>query len=162
MGVAMGGTALASNTIALRLAPTGEGTAYMAAVSLCNAAAAGTAPILGGLLADWFAARELKIVVNWAAPGTSLTLTPLRLEHWDFFFVLAALAGLHALHRLELVREGTGGGLRVHARDLALEAVRTLRSLSSADGIRAGIAFPLGRLVGRRPRRIRPAPAQPS
>jgi MFS family permease len=149
LGVATGGTALASGNIALRLAPRGEGTAYMAAVGLGNAAAAGLAPILGGLLASWFAVRELSVTIAWTAPGGGLALTPLHLRHWEFFFILAAALGLHALHALSLVQEGEGAGGRVQVRDLVMEAARTVRSLSSVAGLRAAGAFPFGRLVGR-------------
>ncbi len=84
------------------------------------------------------------------------TAPRILLRYWDFFFALAALAGLYALHRLKLVREGSGA--RIHARDLALEAARALRGLGLA-GSRDGFSSPLGRLVGRRPQRIRPAAA---
>jgi MFS family permease len=158
MGVATGGTALASGNIALRLAPRGEGTAYMAAIGMANAAAASVAPLLGGLLADWFAVRELSVIITWQAPGSDVMLTPVHLRHWEFFFVLAAALGLFALHALGAVREGEGSGRRVLVQDLVLEAVRGLRSLSSAAGLRMAAGFPIGRLVGRRPTRIRPAP----
>jgi MFS family permease len=156
MGVATGGTALASGNIALRLAPRGEGTAYMAAIGLCNAAAAGIAPLLGGLLADWFATRELSVAITWQTPGSEVAFTPVHLQHWEFFFVLAAATGLYALHALTMVEEGEGPAGRVLVRDLVLEAARGLRSLSSVAGLRIAGGFPFGRLAGRRPARIRP------
>jgi MFS family permease len=155
MGVATGGTGLASGNIALRLAPRGEGTAYMAAIGMCNAAAAGIAPLLGGLLADWFATRELAVMLTWHAPGSDVAFTPIHLRHWEFFFVLAAATGLYALHALGAVQEGEGSARRVLVRDLMMEAARGLRSLSSAAGLRVAAGFPIGRLVGRRPARIR-------
>jgi MFS family permease len=159
MGVATGGTALASGNIALRLAPRGEGTAYMATIGMCNAGAAAVAPLLGGLLADWFAVRELSVMITWHAPGSDVAFTPVHLRHWEFFFVLAAATGLYALHALGAVEEGEGSGRRVLVQDLVMEAARGLRSLSSAAGLRLGAGFPVGRLVGRRPARIR-APAR--
>jgi MFS family permease len=155
MGVATGGTALASGNIALRLAPRGEGTAYMAAIGMCNAGAAAIAPLLGGLLADWFAVRELSVTITWHAPGSDVAFMPVHLRHWEFFFVLAAATGLYALHALGAVDEGEGSAQRVLVQDLVMEAARGLRSLSSAAGLRLGAGFPVGRLVGRRPARIR-------
>jgi hypothetical protein len=73
---------------------------------------------------------------------------------------MAALVGIHALHRLGLVREGEGLASRVHVQELAMEAARTLRSMSSVAGSRTASAFPFGRLIGHRPRRIRAAPGQ--
>lgn len=157
LGIANGGTALASGNIGLRLAPRGEGTSFLAVIGLCNAAAAGLAPILGGLAAHWFASRELSMVFTWTAPGSAVQITFVRLHHWEFFFVLAALAGLHAIHALSQVPAAGHSGERILVRDLALEAARTLRSVSSVAGFRVATAFPFGRLVGRRPTRIRPA-----
>jgi MFS family permease len=162
MGVATGGTALASGNIALHLAPRGEGTTYMAAIGMCNACAAAIAPLLGGLLADWFAVRELSVVITWHTPGADAAFTPIHLRHWEFFFVLAAATGLYALHALAAVQEGEGSGRRVLVRDLVLEAARGLRSLSTAAGLRMPAGFPIGRLVGRRPTRIRPLVRKPS
>jgi MFS family permease len=119
MGVATGGTALASGNIALRLAPRGEGMAYMAAIGMCNAGAAAVAPLLGGLLADWFAVRELSVMVTWHAPGSEVAFTPVHLRHWEFFFVLAAATGLYALHALGAVQEGEGPGRRGWCRTLS-------------------------------------------
>jgi hypothetical protein len=125
-------------------------------IGLCNAAAAGLAPILGGLAAHWFALRELSIAITWTAPGSAVQITFLRLHHWEFFFVLAAIAGLHAMHALSQVPTAGRSGERILVRDLALEAARTLRSVSSVAGLRVATGFPFGRLVGRRPTRIRP------
>lgn len=156
MGIAAGGTALATGNIGLKLAPRGQGTAYMAAITLTSALASGIAPILGGLLANWFAERDLSVVIQWTTPGTTMLFTPVRLHHWSFFFLLAALSGLYALHALTLVKEESTDGERILVQDLVLEARRTMRSLSSVAGLRAATAFPFGRLVRLRTSRIRP------
>ncbi|MFC7738075.1 hypothetical protein ACFQX4_20070 [Roseomonas sp. GCM10028921] len=111
--------------------------------------------MLGGVLASWFAARELAVTITWRAPAGELALTPIHLRHWEFFFVMAAGLGLHALHALSLVQEGERPAGRVLVRDLVLEAARTLRSLSSVAGLRVAGGFPFGRLVGGRPARLR-------
>ena len=154
MGVAPGGTGLASSNIALRLTPRGEGTAYMAAIGMCNAAAAGIAQLLGGLLADWFATRELRVMLTWHTPWSDVAFTPIHLWHWEFFFVLPAVTGLCALHALGTVQKGEGSARQGLVRDLMMEAARGLRSFSSAAGPRVATGFPVGRLVGRRPARM--------
>jgi len=58
-GISMAGVTLASGNIGLKLAPKGQATAYLAANSLVNSLAAGSAPVLGGKFADFFAEREL-------------------------------------------------------------------------------------------------------
>jgi len=58
MGISTAGVTLASATIGLKLAPRGEATSYLAANSLVNSLAAGIAPVLGGLFADFFAKEQ--------------------------------------------------------------------------------------------------------
>jgi hypothetical protein len=113
---------------------------------------------LGGCCPIGSRARKFTVALTWSAPAQEAVLTPLRLHHWDFFFALAALTGLYALHRLEMVQQGEGEAPRLDVRNLALEAFRTFRELSTVIILRDGVAFPFGRLVGRRPRSIRRRP----
>ena len=102
MGLATAGVTLSSGNIALKLSPRGSATAYIAANALISSAAAGLAPLLGGMFADFFAARRLEILLRWTSPGDVLTLMPLRVSNWDFYFLIAAALGLYALHRLAM------------------------------------------------------------
>lgn len=98
MGAAVAGTTLTATNIALKLSPRGSATAYVAANAMVTAVAAGVAPILGGLLADFFARRRLEIELSWISPHGVLSL-PIVLTSWDFYFLLAGLraaAGLPA------------------------------------------------------------------
>jgi MFS family permease len=147
MGVAVAGVTLASGNISLKLAPRGRGTAYLAASSVVNSIAAGIAPIIGGLFADDFAARELSLVLRWTSGPEALEFITLRLRHWDFFFMLAAVLGLYALHRLTLIEETGLGGDRTVMQEIVIEARRTVSSLSSVAGLRLLMAFPFGRIV---------------
>lgn len=104
MGAAAAGVALASGNIALKLSPPGASASFLAANTLISSAAAGCAPILGGLAADAFAKRELAVVVRWAGPHYSAA-TEFSIHHWDFYFLISATLGLYALHRLALVQE---------------------------------------------------------
>jgi MFS family permease len=150
MGIAAGGSGLAIANIGLQLAPRGQGTAYMAAVGLLSACAAAIAPVLGGVVADWFLRRELAISVQWTSPGTTQSFALLNLQHWDFFFLVAFTIGLYALHRLSLVREEGHASRRVVVQNLVLEARRNMRSLSSIGGLRIAIVFPYGKILGER------------
>ncbi|MGE5469887.1 MAG: MFS transporter [Bacteroidota bacterium] len=147
MGCAVAGVTLAAGNIGLKLAPRGRGTAYLAAGSLVNSLAAGIAPIIGGLFADDFAARELSLVLRWTSGPEALEFITLRLRHWDFFFLLASVLGLYALHRLTLVQETGGGGDRSMMQEIIIEARRTVASLSSVAGLRLLNVFPFGRIV---------------
>ncbi len=104
-GVASAGVTLASGNITLKLAPRGDATAYMTASSLVNSLAAGTASMVGGLTADFFLSRKLSVLMRWHDPSGDVEFNALDFAQWDFFFLLAAVIGLYALHRLTLVRE---------------------------------------------------------
>jgi hypothetical protein len=80
MGMATAGVNLVSGNIGLKLAPRGEATSYLASASLFSSLAAGTAPLLGGLVAMY-------------------------VQNWEFFFLMAFVLGFVSLHRLTLVRE---------------------------------------------------------
>lgn len=147
MGAASAGVGLATGNIALKLAPHGRASLYLASNSLFSALAAGLAPIAGGLSADWFAARELIMQVEWLAPSGSSGLTLVRFQHWDFFFVTAFVIGLYALHRLTLVREEGTVSETVVVAELAMAGRRAMRSLSTAAGLRLAFVFPFGRPV---------------
>jgi len=157
MGVAAAGVTLASGNMGLKLAPRGRGTAYLAAGSIVNSVAAGIAPIIGGLFADDFAARELSLVLRWTSGPEATEFVTLRLRHWDFFFLLAAVLGLYALHRLSVVEEQGHGEDRVMMAEVIAETRRAVASLSSVAGLRLMTAFPFGRVVqAARVKRARP------
>jgi MFS family permease len=105
MGAASAGVALASGNIVMRLSPRGAAEPYMAANALITSAAAGLAPIVGGLCADFFAAREFRLVLEWSGPRFHGDVVHLAIRAWDFYFLNSALVGLYALHRLTLVHE---------------------------------------------------------
>jgi MFS family permease len=149
MGFSAAGVTLASGNIGLKLAPKGEATAYLAVLSLVNALAAGIAPIVGGLFADFFADRELALVVQWFSPERSATVPLLILRHWGFFFAFASIAGLFSLNRLRLVREEGEVKERIVVKELMLEARRSIRNLSTVPGLRA-MATPIALLRRRR------------
>ena len=142
-GIATAGVTLASGNIALKLAPRGEATAYLSTVSIANALAAGIAPVIGGLLADFFVERQLQLFVRWWAPGETVSFEALTIRQWDFFFLLAGLIGMYSLHRLALVREVGEAREDIVLHELLLDAKRTVRNLSSIAGLRSATEFPL-------------------
>jgi MFS family permease len=104
-GCASAGVTLASGNIVMHMSPRGEAEAYIAANALIGAAAGGIAPILGGLAADEFAKREIRLLLDWHGPYFHGEVMSLSLRAWDFYFFFSALFGLYALHRLAMVRE---------------------------------------------------------
>lgn len=149
-GVATAGVTLASSTIAMKLAPKGDATAYLATNSLVNALAAGVAPILGGFFAQFFAVRELTLALHWRSPTAEIDVSTLSLRHWDFFFLLAAVIGLFSLYRLGRVREDGEVDERVVVSDFLLWARRAMRNVSSVAGLRGATEFPIDTMLERK------------
>lgn len=161
MGFTVAGVNLASGNIGLKMAPRGRSTAYLAASSIVNSVAAGVAPIIGGLFADDFAARELSLILRWTSGPEAMEFITLRLRHWDFFFILACAFGLYSLHRLSLVEEEGQVNDRVVMQEVLTEARRTVATLSSVSGLRQLTSFPWGKIVeAARAKRMRPREPQ--
>jgi MFS family permease len=142
MGMSSAGVSLASGNISLKLAPKGQATAYLATNTIANSIAAGIAPILGGKFADFFAGRELAWTLNYKSPTGEFILPTLNLQQWDFFFALAFLIGLYALHRLAMVKEAGEVEEKIVAQELFTEVRTQVRILSSIEGVRQMVSFP--------------------
>jgi MFS family permease len=143
MGISTAGVTLATGNIGLKLAPKGQGTAYLAANSLVNSLAAGIAPILGGKFADFFAERQLSLMFKWTSPGRELTFQTLHFQHWDFFFLFAFLIGLYCIHRLTRVKEIGEVEEKIVVRELITQVRRDMRNLSTVGGLRQMLNFPI-------------------
>lgn len=146
MGIATAGVTLATGNIGLKLAPQGQATAYLAANSLVNSTAAGIAPILGGNFVDVFSDYALSWTVRWKSPAGEMTFETLDLQHWDFFFILACLVGLYAMHRLAKVKEVGEVEEEIVVLELIAEARRFMLNLSTIAGLRAALQFPFSLL----------------
>ena len=142
MGLSSAGVSLASGNISLKLAPKGQATAYLATNTIVNSVAAGIAPILGGKFADFFAGRELAWTLNYKSPTGEFVLPTLNLQQWDFFFALAFLIGLYALHRLSMIKEAGEVEEKIVVHELFSEARTQVRILSSVEGLRQMVSFP--------------------
>jgi MFS family permease len=143
MGLSSAGVSLASGNISLKLAPKGQATAYLATNTITNSIAAGIAPILGGKFADFFAGRELAWTLNYKSPTGEFSLATLNLQQWDFFFAFAFLIGLYAIHRLAMVKEAGEVEEKIVAQELFNEVRTQVRILSSVEGVRQMIGFPM-------------------
>jgi MFS family permease len=145
MGASVAGVTLTATNIALKLSPRGSATAYVAASATVTAVAAGMAPIIGGLLADFFAKRKLEVLVRWSNPERSFGL-PLVLTNWDFYFLVAGLIGLYAIHRLSLVQEQGEIERRELMGKMLDDTRRGIRNISSVAGLRSATAIPVSLL----------------
>ena len=158
-GISTAGVALCSGNIALKAAPKGQATAFLAVNALVTGIAATIAPICGGLLADYFATREFIFVIHYGLIGGEnlpIEVPALNLRGLDFLFILAFFLGLYALHRLLAVREEGEVEDAIVIQEFYGEVRKFARSVSNVAGMRTLTHFPYGAI-----RKSRPTPTQP-
>ena len=143
MGLSSAGVSLAVGNISLKLAPKGQATTYLATNTIANSIAAGIAPILGGKFADFFSGRELDWTLRYTSPSGEFVMPTLNLQQWDFFFAFAFIIGLYALHRLAMIKEVGEVEEKVVAQELYTEVRTQVRTLSSVEGVKNMISFPI-------------------
>jgi MFS family permease len=135
MGAALGGIALATDNIGLKLATQGRSTSYLAVIGLVSAIAGGAAPLIGGAIAQQLSQSELSLIVRWRSPSLTEDMVVFGFANWEFLFALSGVLGLYVMHALSRVREGEEISERVVILELALEAPRTVNHLSSIGGV---------------------------
>ncbi len=136
MGIAMAGITLATGNIGLKLAPSGEGTSYLAATNVVSALAAGVAPLLSGRLVDFFVERELNWIVNYTSPTGVAEVELINFQQWDFLFFISFVIGLYAVHRLSMVTEKGEVEERMVMMELFSALGREVREFSTVGTIR--------------------------
>ncbi|HBT41725.1 MAG TPA: hypothetical protein DEB21_06845 [Rhodospirillaceae bacterium] len=142
-GISTAGVTLASGNISLKLAPRGAAASYLSVSSLITAICAGTAPIIGGLFADWFTDRELTLILRWTEPETRHVFQAINLRHWDFFFGLAAILGFLSLNRLRQVKEVGEVEEDIVLEEIMATARQGMRNLTSVAGLRSAATYPV-------------------
>ncbi|WP_343704646.1 MFS transporter [Chitinophaga sp.] len=105
MGFANAGINLSLTNIGLKLAPTADAIVYLSSKNIITAIFSALAPLLGGILADYFTGRHLKIDAEWGGPRWTKTLHIIELHEWNFLFLFGALLGLIAVEQLTRVKE---------------------------------------------------------
>jgi MFS family permease len=143
-GVSTAGVNLCAGNLALKEAPKGKGTAYLAGNGLVAGVAATLAPLLAGIASD-----------GLQASGASLAFLGLVLSDLDFVFLVGALLGLLAMASLARVEEAGEPQERIRVLDLYAEALRFVGQTTTVGGLRRWAAFPFARLrtlLKRRPR----------
>ena len=154
MGISTAGTNLSTGNIAIKLAPKGRATGFLAATTLSNSLAASMAPMVGGRFADFFKDRKLSLSFTWDTPGSEQVFHVLKFQHWDFFFIFAFLLGGYSLYRLGRVQEFGYEKGNIKLAEAMSQVSQQLRNFSTAGGLRALTEFPFA-LVGRATRRTR-------
>jgi MFS family permease len=105
MGFANAGINLSLTNIGLKLAPTEDSIIYLSAKNIVTAIFSALAPLAGGVLADYFTGRHLKMDAEWGGPRWTRSVHIIELQDWNFLFLFGALLALVALNRLHRVKE---------------------------------------------------------
>ena len=155
-GMATAGIGLPIGNIGLKLAPSGSAHAYITLAGLTGAVSGTLAPMIAGVLADFFAARRFGLLFTWAEPTREFQFYALRLEALDFVFLLAIVTGVYALSRLARVQEDGQITERSVMDEAFDQVVLPFRTMSTVEGIRRVTYFPLWALQRLRPERGRP------
>jgi MFS family permease len=142
-GMATAGIGLPIGNIGLKLAPSGSAHAYLTVAGLTGAISGTLAPMLGGVLADLFAARRLGLLFTWSEPSHEYQFYALRLEALDFVFFVAVIVGAYALSWLARVAEVGEITERSVIEEAFDEVVLPFRTMSTVEGIRRLTFLPL-------------------
>lgn len=137
-GMATSGVTLCVTNLALRAAPLGKATPFVAVNALVMGVAAAIAPILAGLCADYFEARELVLTVTWFENldiTPVLTLSAMDLRGLDFIFGIGFLLGVLAYYRILALEEPGEGEEAVVRAQLLSEIRRVARQVSSMASV---------------------------
>jgi MFS family permease len=152
-GIATAGIGLPISNIGLKLAPAGSAHAYITLAGLTGALSGTLAPLLAGVMADFFAARRLGLLFSWSEPSREFQFYALRLEALDFVFLAAVAVGVYALSQLARVEEDGQITERSVIDEALDQVVLPFRTMSTVEGIRRLTFFPLSAL-----QRLRPGP----
>ena len=148
-GMSSAGVLLCSGNIALKLAPVGKATPFLATNALVSGVSATIAPILGGLAADWFSEKELSLMFKWTsgAAKQAIELPAMDLKGLDFLFVIAFVLGIYSLFRLLLVRELGEANQGIVIQEFYGLVRKSIRHASNVAGVRLLFDFPYARLL---------------
>ena len=104
-GIATAGINLSLTNIGLKLAPKEDAIAYLSAQNITSALFSSLAPLLGGLLADFFTSRHLRITAQWTSPNFNKVFRLLMLHEWNFLFLIGAGMAMLSLQWLAAIKE---------------------------------------------------------
>ncbi|TWR31542.1 MFS transporter [Mucilaginibacter pallidiroseus] len=114
-GLSTAGINLALSNIGMKLAPKNEAIVYISAKNMFVAFFSTIAPMVGGLLADFFAGHHISYQISFA--GTTYTI--IDLQGWNYFFIIGgtlAFASLQLLSKVKEVGEIKSKKVKMHMR----------------------------------------------
>lgn len=104
-GLSLSGINLALVNIGLKLAPREYAIVYLSTQNMITAVFSSISPLVGGILADYFTSRTLKIDALWTGPHTHRSFHLINLNEWTFLFLISAALLFVAMELLVQVTE---------------------------------------------------------
>lgn len=104
-GIATAGINLSLTNIGLKLAPNEHAIVYLSTKNIITAVFSSVAPLIGGILADYFANRSLTINAAYAGPEMNKVLHLVSLHDMNFLFLIGAGLAFISLEFLIRVKE---------------------------------------------------------
>jgi MFS family permease len=104
-GISTAGINLSLTNIGLKLAPREDAIVYLSVKNIVTAFFSSIGPLVGGVLADYFADRSLLITAQWSSPGITKVGKLVALHQWNFLFLIGALLALMSMELLAHVNE---------------------------------------------------------
>lgn len=104
-GIATAGINLSLTNIGLKLAPNEHAIVYLSTKNIITAIFSSVAPLIGGILADYFANRSLSINAAYAGPKVNKVLHLVSLHDMNFLFLIGAGLAFISLEFLIRVKE---------------------------------------------------------
>ena len=104
-GISTAGINLSTANIGLKLAPKEDAIVYLSVKNIITAVFSSIGPLIGGLLADFFANRSLTLSAQWVSPEFNKVIRLVVLHEWSFLFLIGALLALLSLNLLTRVKE---------------------------------------------------------
>lgn len=104
-GISTAGINLAVSNIGIKLAPRENAMSYMAVKNIIVSFCAAMAPLLAGLMADYFSHHELAWNFQWQGAQGVTVIQIVSLKGLNFFFVIGGLLAMFSLRLLPGIKE---------------------------------------------------------
>jgi len=104
-GISTAGINLSLANIGLKLSPKEDAIVYLSTQNIIMAFFSSVAPLVGGILADFFTSRHLSVTAQWVSPHANRIFRLLVLHEFNFLFLIGALLALGSLQFLIAVKE---------------------------------------------------------
>lgn len=104
-GIATAGINLTLTNIGLKLAPAKDAIVYLSVKNVITAIFASIAPVIGGILADYFANIRFTISIQLNSPELNEMVSLLTLQEFKFLFLITGILAIFTLELLIHVNE---------------------------------------------------------